>query len=227
MNTTRCNLAIVDDDKLVVDLLKKLFQDATTIDVGITAHNGLDFLEALHDDATRIPDIVLLDLRMDKMNGIDTMAVLKKEFPDIKIVVLSSHYKRSFMGFMLKSGANAFLPKEIDATRLLDILDEVYTKGHYFLPEQVDIIKEQLSSNTPKIALASQDVLSERELEVLKLICLQLTAKEIGERLFITQRTVEGHKTRILLKTGVKNTAGLVLYSVQHHLIHPDDYFLG
>ncbi|MEP0265340.1 response regulator transcription factor [Dokdonia sp.] len=226
MNTTHFNLAIVDDDKLVVELLKNFFQETTTIEVVITAYNGVELIEALQENDT-LPDMVLLDLRMDKMNGIDTMSVLKKEFPDIKIVVLSSHYKRSFMGFMLKSGANAFLPKEIEATKLLDILIEVHTKGHYFLPEQVDVIKEQLSSNTPKLTLASKDALSERELEVLKLICLQLTAREIGERLFITQRTVEGHKNRILLKTGVKNTAGLVLYSVQHNLIHPDDYFLG
>lgn len=226
MNTTHFKLAIVDDDKLVVELLKNFFQDTKTIDVVTTAHNGVELIEALQHNDT-IPDMVLLDLRMDKMNGMETMTILGKEFPAIKIVILSSHYKRSFMGFMLKSGANAFLPKGIGPNTLLEILHEVNLKGHYFLPEQVGVIKEQLSSNTPKLTLASQDVLSERELEVLKLICLQLTAKEIGERLFITQRTVEGHKNRILLKTGVKNTAGLVLYSVQHHLIHPEDYFLG
>lgn len=226
MNTTHFNLAIVDDDQLVVELLKNFFQEKAAIQIVITAHNGLDFLEALQQTNT-IPDLVLLDLRMDKMNGIDTMAVLEKEFPSIKIVVLSSHYKRSFMGFMLKSGANAFLPKGIAPDTLLEVLHEVHAKGHYFLPEQIDVIKEQLSSNTPKLTIASEDLLSERELEVLKLICLQLTAKEIGERLFITQRTVEGHKNRILLKTGVKNTAGLVLYSVQHHLIDPKEYFLG
>ncbi|WP_299207996.1 response regulator transcription factor [uncultured Dokdonia sp.] len=226
MNKTPCHLAIVDDDQLVVELLKNFFKEKAAIQVTITAHNGLDFIEALKNTNT-IPDLVLLDLRMDKMNGIDTMAILEKEFSSIKIVVLSSHYKRSFMGFMLKSGANAFLPKGIAPDTLLEVLQEVHTKGHYFLPEQIDVIKEQLSSNTPKITLESQDLLSERELEVLKLICLQLTAKEIGERLFITQRTVEGHKNRILLKTGVKNTAGLVLYSVQHHLIQPEDYFIG
>ena len=215
MNKEIINVALVDDDKLIIGLLRDFFLEKEFIDINIVAYNGEDFISKLNDTTT-IPDIVLLDLRMDKMNGIDTMAILKADFPSIKVVVLSSHYKRSFMGFMLKSGANAFLPKNIELGNLLNILNEVHTKGHYFLPEQLDVIKEQIASNTPKPSLDIQTLLSEREIEVLKLICLQLTAKEIGEKLFVTQRTVEGHKNRILLKTGVRNTAGLIPVSYTH-----------
>ncbi len=95
------------------------------------------------------------------------------------------------------------------------------------MPQQLDVIKEQLSSKIPKPSLKTQELLSQREIEVLKLICLQHTAKEIGDKLFITQRTVEGHKNRIFLKTGVKNTAGLILFCVQHQLIDPNDYFIA
>lgn len=227
MNKEIINVALVDDDKLIIGLLRDFFLKKEFIDINIVAYNGEDFINKLNESTTTIPDIVLLDLRMDKMNGIDTMAILKADFPSIKVVVLSSHYKRSFMGFMLKSGANAFLPKNIELGNLLNILNEVHHKGHYFLPEQLDVIKEQIASNTPKPSLDIQTLLSEREIEVLKLICLQHTAKEIGEKLFITQRTVEGHKNRVLLKTGVRNTAGLILYCVQHKLINPEDYFLG
>ncbi len=226
MNKTTLNLAIVDDDNLVVELLKKHFIDRTHIKVGITAYDGVDFIQKLKKTDT-LPDLVLLDLSMQGMNGVDTMAILKKEFSSIKIIVLSSHYNRSFMGFMLKSGANAFIPKELSLDKLLYVLEEVHDKGHYFLPEQIDVIKEQLLTNTPRPPLDKDNLLSEREIEVLKLICLQFTAKEIGEKLFITQRTVEGHKNRILLKTGVKNTAGLVIYSVQNKLINPEECFLG
>ncbi len=226
MNKATLNLAIVDDDNLVVELLRKHFTDSTHIRVDLTAYDGADFIQKLKEAAS-LPDVVLLDLSMEGMNGVDTMVILKKEFSSIKIIVLSSHYNRSFMGFMLKSGANAFIPKELSLDKLLYVLEEVHDKGHYFLPEQIDVIKEQLSTNTPKPPLSKESLLSEREIEVLKLICLQFTAKEIGEKLFITQRTVEGHKNRILLKMGVKNTAGLVIYSVQNKLINPEECFLG
>ena len=226
MNTTHLNLALVDDDKLVVELLKNALTKNPSISVVLTAHDGSDFLQLLRTTET-LPDLVLLDLRMQNMNGIDTMAVLKQDFPEIKIIVLSSHYKRSFIGFILKSGANAFIPKDTGLEDLQNIIEEVHHKGHYFLPEQVEAIREQLLTNTPKPVLNEREILSERETEILKLICMQFTAKEIGEKLFITQRTVEGHKNRILLKTGVKNTAGLVIYSVQHKLIDPEECFLG
>lgn len=226
MNSKHLNLALVDDDKLVVELLKNFFTKNTTIKVNLIAHDGETFIKKLQNSLTQ-PDIVLLDLRMENMNGIDTMAILKQDFPDIKIIVLSSHYKRSFIGFILKSGANAFIPKDTGLNELQNIIEEVHHKGHYFLLEQVEAIREQLLTNTPKPVLDKRKLLSEREIEILKLICLQFTAKEIGEKLFITQRTVEGHKNRILLKTGVKNTAGLVIYSVQHKLIDPEECFLG
>ncbi len=226
MNSRHLNLALVDDDKLVVELLKNFFTKNTPIKVNLIAHDGETFIQKLQNSVDH-PDIVLLDLRMENMNGIDTMAVLKQDFPELKIIVLSSHYKRSFIGFILKSGANAFIPKDTGLDELQDIIEEVHQKGHYFLPEQIDAIREQILTNAPKPVLDKRKLLSEREIEILKLICLQLTAKEIGEKLFITQRTVEGHKNRILLKTGVKNTAGLVIYSVQHKLIDPEECFLG
>ena len=220
------SVAIVDDDKLVVELLSGFLSDHPHMQVVHTFHDGGDFVEALRT-GTPPPDLVLLDLRMEGLNGVETTAVLRQEFPDIKIVVLSSFYKRSFMGFMLKSGVNAFVPKDLTTQQLTNIITEVYEKGHYFAPDQLDVIKEQLSSRVPQPSFEADELLSEREKEVLRLICQQLTAKEIGEKLFIAQRTVEGHKNSILLKTGAKNTAGLVLYAVQHRLIEPDGLFLG
>jgi len=226
MNTTNLNLALVDDDKLVVELLKNFFTKETHISINIIAHNGHNFIKQLRNNKI-LPDIVLLDLRIQKMNDIDTMAILRKDFPNIKIIILSSHYKPAFIGFILKSGANAFIPKNTGLNNLLKIIDEVYIKGHYFSPNQVEIIREQLLTNVPKPTLEEKQLLSEREMDVLKLICSRCTAREIGEKLFITQRTVEGHKNRILLKTGVKNTAGLVIYSIQNNIINPNEYFLG
>ena len=131
------------------------------------------------------------------------------------------------MGFMLKTGAAAFIPKGISPQELLKIVREVKQKGFYFQPDQLNIIREQVSAKSPEPNIHKKDVLSEREMEILKLICLQKTAKEIGEQLFIAQRTVEGHKNNLYLKTETKNIAGLAIYAIQNNLLKAEEIFLN
>jgi DNA-binding NarL/FixJ family response regulator len=102
---------------------------------------------------------------------------------------------------------------------------EVHSKGYYFLEEQVEVMRTQISSNAPSPNLTSAEALTERELEILQLICQQCTAQQIADKLFITKRTVEGHKSNLLLKTSAKNTAGLVIYAIQKKLINIDHCF--
>ncbi len=215
------SIGIVDDDALIVNLLKNFLDGQEEMDVLLTASNGKDCVQKLRD-SDRIPEILLMDLKMDEMNGIETTQLLKKEFPDIKTIIISSHYKVSFMGFMLKTGVSAFAPKGISTTDLLLMIKEVKQRGYYFNPDQLEIIRDQLSSKFPKPVLEVENILSEREIDVLKLLCQQKTAKEIGEKLFITKRTVEGHKNNLFVKTGAKNVAGLVIYAVQNGIINAD-----
>lgn len=215
------SVGIVDDDALIVNLLKNFLDGQEEMDVLLTASNGKDCVQKLRA-AERIPEILLMDLKMDEMNGIETTQLLKKEFPDIKTIIISSHYKVSFMGFMLKTGVCAFAPKGISTTDLLLMIKEVKLRGYYFNPDQLEIIRDQLSSKFPKPVLEVENILSEREIDVLKLLCQQKTAKEIGEKLFITKRTVEGHKNNLFVKTGAKNVAGLVIYAVQNGIIDAD-----
>ncbi|NOQ72195.1 MAG: response regulator [Crocinitomix sp.] len=215
------SIGIVDDDALIVNLLKNFLDGQEDMDVRLTASNGKDCLQKLKElDA--VPEILLMDLKMDEMNGIETTQVLKKEYPNIKTIIISSHYKVSFMGFMLKTGVSAFAPKGISTKDLLLMIKEVKQRGYYFNPEQLEIIRDQLSSKFPKPVLEIENILSEREIDVLKLLCQQKTAKEIGEKLFITKRTVEGHKNNLFVKTGAKNVAGLVIYAVQNGIINAD-----
>ncbi|MFT5822975.1 MAG: DNA-binding NarL/FixJ family response regulator [Crocinitomix sp.] len=217
----KISIGIVDDDALIVNLLKNFLDGQEEMDVRLTASNGKDCLQKLRD-LEDIPEILLMDLKMDEMNGIETTQVLKKEFPNIKTIIISSHYKVSFMGFMLKTGVSAFAPKGISTKDLLLMIKEVKQRGYYFNPDQLEIIREQLSSKFPKPVLEVENILSEREIDVLKLLCQQKTAKEIGEKLFITKRTVEGHKNNLFVKTGAKNVAGLVIYAVQNGIINAD-----
>lgn len=214
------HIGIVDDDALIVNLLKDFVDNQPNMTVVLTAENGQNCLQSLKTLEV-LPDVLLMDLKMDNLNGIETTELLKKRFPSIKTVIISSHYKLSFMGFMIKTGVCAFAPKGISTKELLNIIHEVNERGYYFNNDQMETIRDQLSSKFPKPTLEENQSLSERELDVLNLLCQQKTAKEIGEKLFITKRTVEGHKNNLFVKTGAKNVAGLVLYAVQNRLIDP------
>ncbi|MCT4581554.1 MAG: response regulator transcription factor [Flavobacteriales bacterium] len=212
------SLTIVDDDALIVSLLEKYFTLQEDIEVLSTACSGEEFLTNIKA-ASSFPDILILDLKMKNMSGIDVMKSLKKNYPEIKVIVMSSHYKQSFMGFMLKTGVSAFIPKGISPEELTNVVREVAKNGYSFFSDQLNIVREQISPKSPAPVLNKGDVLSSREVEVLKLICLQKTAKEISEELFLSTRTVEGHKNNLFLKTETKNIAGLVVYAIQNKII--------
>lgn len=222
MDIENITIGITDDDALIVGLLDGFFKTVQGINVLLTANNGIQLLAQL-EEAQEKPQIVLLDLKMDGMDGIEATGHLKTSYPDIKIIVISSHYQKSFMGFMMKTGVAAFLPKGISPAELVEVIKMVHKQGFYFREDQLDIIRNQITSKSPQPILKDENMLSEREREVLKLICRQKTAKEIGERMFITQRTVEGHKNNLFIKTGAKNIAGLVIYSIQNGIMSVDE----
>lgn len=215
----KISIAITDDDHLVSGLLKSYIEHSGKHQVLFTASDGNDLIAKLDEGRAPVPDVLLLDLRMKGMNGVETIAYLKIHFPDIKIVAVSSYYQHSFIGFLFKTGAAAFVPKGVSPEYLEEVITKVYNQGIFFTEEQVANIRTQISSRSPQPVLDEDSELSGREVEILRLICMQKTAKEIGELLFISTKTVEGHKNNLFLKTGVKNVVGLVIYALQHHLI--------
>ncbi len=219
-------IAIVDDETLIVSLLSAFFDKNEGTKVVFQAESGEQLIDYLKDSINVMPHILLLDINMRGLSGIETMPIIKELSPDIHVIVMSSHYKKNFTGFMLKTGVAAFLPKGISPFKLKEIVEEVSEKGFYFLPEQLAVVRNQISGRSPKIVLDVHNTLTERELEVLKLICRQNTAKEIGETLCITQRTVEGHKKNLFSKTNTKNTAGLVIFAVQNNIIDLDNFII-
>ncbi len=220
---TKIKLAIVDDDLLFVQLLKNYIDNYKTTEVVLTNTNGNDFLKVIN---TISIDIVILDLRMEEGNGLDVLEDLKAKDINLKIIVLSGFYRRSFMGQMLKLGVNAFLPKETDQEELIKVIESVYNNGHYFSGEQVSVMRKQLSNKLPEFHAQNKDHLTSREIDVLKLLCQQLKTREIADKLFISPKTVETHKSNLILKAGVKNTAGLVIYAIQNNIINPEEMIL-
>ncbi|OIQ21089.1 MAG: two-component system response regulator [Flavobacterium sp. MedPE-SWcel] len=218
----KIRIVITDDDSLIVSLLKGFLQTEDNIDVLFTANSGTELLNKLSEETIE-PNILLLDLKMDGMDGVAVTEHLKVNYPDIKVIVISSHYQKSFMGFMIKTGVSAFLPKGVSPQELLEVINGVYKQGFYFKEDQLAALRGQISVKAPKPSLNDDAALSDREMEVLRLICQQKTAKEIGEILFITQRTAEGHKNNLFVKTGARNIAGLVIYAMQQGIIRAEE----
>lgn len=222
----KISVCITDDDQLVAGLLSSYIEQSGKYRVLFTASDGAELIARLGAEGAPVPDVLLLDLRMKGMNGVDTIAHLSVHFPGIKIVVVSSYYQDAFIGFLFKTGAAAFVPKGVSPEYLVEVMDKVCRQGVFFTEEQIVNIRTQISSRSPQPVINEDGELSRREIEVLRLICLQKTAKEIGGLLFISAKTVEGHKNNLFLKTGVKNVVGLVVYALQHQLISLEELHL-
>src|SRR5690606_18056438 len=214
--------AIVDDDNLVSKLLESYLNNQENIVVNFTAENGNELLLKLKE-SSKLPDVVLLDLKMKEMDGTEITRILKSHYPSIKIMVMSSHYQKTFLDFMIKSGVAAFIPKGISPTLLIKAIETVHKNGVYFLDDQITNIKEEIHDKEELSILEDDKLLTEREKEILRLISMQTTAKEIGETLTITPSTDEGHKNNIFINTGTKNSAGLVIYAIQHHIVTTEE----
>ena len=220
MTNESIQIAIVDDDVLFAQLLKDFIDRHPGMEVVLIKSSGNDFLRSFEDYSL---DVVILDLRMTNGNGVEVMEALLKQEAKIKTIVLSSFYRESFIGQMLKLGASAFFPKEISKEELITVIEKVYHSGHYFSKEQVAVMRKQLSNKLPQFDHPHKDGLTNREIDVLKLICKQLSTREIGEKLFISPKTVETHKSNLLLKVGVKNTAGLIIYAIHNSIVNVDE----
>lgn len=209
-------IAIVDDEQLIREGIGLLLSSEPEIDVILSAGSGPELLEKI---ALNPPDLLLMDIQMEPMNGFELAEIIRKEYPDVKIVVLSSHYKSSVFGYMIKLGIAAFLPKNSPRAHFITAIKNVYESGVFFSPSDHQLLLSYMNSAPKRKSLFSlAEELSERELEVIKLLCEQYSTPEISEKLSISPRTVESHRQRILEKTGSKNIAGIVIYAVVNQI---------
>lgn len=221
---TNITLAILEDDKLVANLLRDFLHAEEGLQVDFLAYSLQDFIAHLTENPA--PDVLLLDLKLKDGSGEDVLHFCNEKEIDTKKIIISSHYQPIYMGYMFKVGANAFLPKEIGKKELINVIKTVAQKGHYFDEDQIEVLKTQIQSTSPKVPLGNAEDLSAREIDVLKLLCNQHTAKEIAEKLFISKKTVETHKSHLLQKTGAKNLAGLIIYAAKNNLVNVDEIII-
>lgn len=216
----KINIAIVDDEELFRKGMRFLLEKETNFNISFEAENGKKLMGFLSTSIEK-PDIVLMDLKMPEMNGIETTKFIHKAYPDIKIIALTSYGGKSFITNMIDVGASSYLLKNTSPKIVIHTIKKVYEKGFYYDDNVLKIIHENLNSSSGKRIKTDleQKLLSKREIDILELICEQYTTVEIADILCISARTVEGHRTNLLLKTQSKNVAGLVIYGIQKKLI--------
>ncbi|MGS4347289.1 response regulator transcription factor [Myroides odoratus] len=218
-------VTLLDDEVLITDLLSNFLQQDPSIEIKNTYNSGATFLHGLQENTT-LPDIFIFDYRLGDMDGLELLKHLRTLEIQVPVILLSSHYNDSLISFIVKTGFAAFLPKNMKPSALIEVIHEVYNKGFYLLPAQFEHLREQMLPKNQPLTTDLKLALTEREIEVLHLIAKQKTGKEIADLLFISLKTVEGHKNSLFLKTGAKNVVGLIVYAVQNKLITLDELSL-
>lgn len=213
-------IVLVDDEQLILEGVKMLLSAQENISVDFMATSGAEILAHLENlDLDHFPDIAMIDVQMKPMDGFELVEILKKNYPNLKIIILSSHYKSSVLGYMIKLGVSAFLPKNSSKAVFIEAIEAVYKNGMYFTKEDHQMLSTYLNSPARKKSLFdNEEILTAREIDVVKLICQEKTNQEIADILFLSPRTVESHRQRILDKIGAKNTVGIVIYAVVNEI---------
>lgn len=203
-------VALVDDHQLVIDGLYSLLSTLEDIKIVGQANSGIDLIELLLKEEV---DLVLMDISMPRMDGIEATNMVKEKYPEIKVLILSMHDSVEYTKRALKAGADGFLLKNAGSEELQLAIHKAMNGENYFsdkiMQNVVGAMKEESTDHAE---------LTERELEVLKLIAMEFTTKEIAEKLFISHHTVESHRKNLLFKLNARSVAGLVKYAIENGL---------
>jgi len=215
------SLVIADDHEIFRDGLALLINKQENMTLVGQASNGRELVQLVTD---KKPDIVLTDIKMPYLDGIAACRQLLQQDPDLKIIALSMFEEENLIVEMLEAGAKGYLLKNADKKEIQEAILTV-NEGNIFYCKHTSnrlaslIVKSKFEPQKKR----SGDLFTERERQIIQLICRQHTAQEIGNQLFLSKRTVEGYRTRILEKMDVKNTAGVVVFALKHNLISEED----
>jgi DNA-binding NarL/FixJ family response regulator len=205
----KARVFLVDDHQLFRNGLKFILNERDDMEVAGEASNGKEFLELV--DFIH-PDIVLMDIGMPVMNGIEATKQALEKIPDLKILVLSMFGESEYYNSMIDLGVKGFVLKDVDNAELYQAIIKVLNGGTHFSQDLLLAVIKNKTSDHPII-------LTRREKEVLDLICKGLSNQQISEKLWISQRTVERHRSNLLTKTDSKNSISLVVYAIRNRLV--------
>jgi len=207
------NILLVDDHTIVTDGLKALLDGDSAYVVKGGAANGQIAIEMLR--ILKI-DLVLMDIDMPVLNGIEATKIIKKEMPEKKIIMLTMHDEKAMIKMMLDIGADGYLLKNSGKAEIIKAIENVMAGEQYYSDEVTSVL---LETKTSKDELGIISELTDREIQIIKLIADGLSNKEIGEKLFISHRTVDTHRTNFMNKLDLHNVAGIVKFAITNGLI--------
>jgi DNA-binding NarL/FixJ family response regulator len=215
MGPTR--VAIADDHMLFRKGVMLSLRPYTNIQFVLEAGNGEELLAGM---AEARPDVVLMDLKMPKKDGVETTKAVNRLYPDTKVIVLTMFEDERFVSHLMENGAHGYILKDAEPAEIRKAILEVKAKGFYLNPFVNRVLLKKSHAKTRSLPSLENTVqVSEKEREVIQLICLENTAAEIAQKMEISPRTVEAIKDRLMERFGTRNTAGLVFFAVKNHLV--------
>lgn len=214
-------LVIADDHEIFRDGLALMLSKQKDIELVGQAENGRDLVALVNELK---PHVVMTDVKMPVMDGIEATRFLLSQNTELKIIALSMFDEENLIVDMLEAGAKGYLLKNADKQEILDAIHSVHDDKPYYCHHTSSKLAALISKSRFN-PYKKKDPLpfTEREKEIIRLICQQLTAQEIADKVFLSKRTVEGHRTRILEKMNVKNTAGVVIYALKHRIVSEEE----
>lgn len=212
-------ILLAEDHNIVRSGIRGLLEDDESISIVAEAIHGTQALEFITEHQSI--DLVITDINMPEMDGISLISEIKNLNPNIKVVILSMHDHEKYVAQAFQAGAWGYLLKSITPEELIFALKYIKNGGRYLCAElSMSMLKNVLKRISGSILVAEHSLeFSTREIEVLELIAEGLTNQEISERLFISKRTVEGHRQSLTDKTGCRNTAALIRYAMMHDIL--------
>lgn len=212
-------MVMADDHEIFRDGFELILSRDPQISLLAQAANGKELIDKVSE---LLPDVVVTDIKMPLMDGIEATRILASRFPAMGVIGLSMHDEDDLILEMLEAGAKGYLLKNADKDEVLEAI-HVVAKGdpYYCRSTNSKLARLIAKSRFHSFDRPLRPEFSEKELEIIQLVCQELTTKEIGEKLFLSARTVEGYRQKILDKMQVKNTVGLVIFAIQHGYFQP------
>jgi DNA-binding NarL/FixJ family response regulator len=212
-------LVLADDHEIFRDGLKALLKKQKDIDLVGEASNGSELLEVVEK---KQPDIVMTDIQMPLINGIEATRIIKSKHPGIGIIALSMYMEESLVVYIITAGASGYLVKNVSKPELVEAVKSVCRGESYYSTA----MSRKLLDRLTKIKFHQEYLkpqFTKREIEVLRLICKEYTHKEIASILSLSPRTIEGIRENIQKKIGAKNTIGIAVYAIKNRIVNPDE----
>lgn len=216
MERNKKNIILADDHEIFLDSLTAMLASEENLEVSKRVNNGKELIKAVQE---AMPDLCIVDMDMPAMNGMQASEVLLKLYPDLKILILTMHKEISLIKKMMSLGIRGYLLKTCDKEEFIFAINHILKGKNHFSEEVIETIVNEDTDETKRSPdLTKLASLSNREKEIIGLLCNGLSNKQIAEKIFISPKTVDNHRTNIMRKLEVNNIVGLIRFAIKHGL---------